>query len=210
MSEEDYYSLNVKRSLRKKMVKHSTPVDSLLSRTMPSLPDLANQSVKDQGDSRRVYGSPVPKLDPSRLLAQVSSVSVEARFPPVTPTRLSRALDSQESSKETTQSSRVVFSRKRLSTVLASESNEEPSDEVVPNVEAEAPTKPVEKAAVTAQSGPSGLVTGLPGIKDDQITKKRKKKIDRDLLLRKRGEWLIQRFIALGEAADHELTIEEA
>lgn len=184
MSEEEDTFLNVKRSLKKRMVKHSTPVDSMLSRTMPSLIDLTNQSIKDQDVSKRVYGSPVPKSNLSRSLAQVSLVRVEAYIPHASPKRLSTVFDSQELNKEISQSSQVVFSRRRLSTVLASdESNEEPSDKVDPNMETQAPTKASEDAAVNPSNGPSWLVTGIPGIKDVPIAKTRKKKIDKDLVV---------------------------
>lgn len=184
MSEEEDSFLNVKRSLKKRMVKHSTPVDSMLSRTMPSLTDLTNQSIKDQNVSKRVYGSPMPKSNLSRSLAQVSLVSVEAYIPVMSPKRLSTPFGSQDLTKEISQSSQVVFSRRRLSTVLASEeSNEEPSDKVVPNAEAQAPTKASEEAAVTPKSGPSWLVTGIPGIKDIPIVKTKKKKTDKALMV---------------------------
>ncbi|KFZ62883.1 hypothetical protein N321_04389 [Antrostomus carolinensis] len=211
MSEEEDSFLNVKRSVKKKMVKHSTPVDSVLSRTMPSLTDLTNQSVKDQDTSKRAYGSPVPKSNLSRSLDQVSSVRVEAYFPHVSPKRLSAAFDSQELHKEMSQSSRAVFSRRRLSTVLASdESNEETSDKVVPNLETQSPTKAAEEDSVTPQSGPSWLVTGIPGIKDLPIVKTRKKKIDKALVRKKEREWLLRQLKNIEEATEHELTIEEA
>ncbi|KFV49668.1 hypothetical protein N328_02840 [Gavia stellata] len=211
MSEEEDSFLNVKRSLKKRMVKHSTPVDSMLSRTMPSLADLTNQSIKDQDASKRVYGSPVPKSNLSRSLAQVSSVRVEAYIPHTSPKRLSTAFDSQELNKETSQSSRAVFSRRRLSTVMASdESNEEPSDKVVPNMETQAPTKASEEAAVTPRSGPSWLVAGIPGIKDVPIVKTRKKKTDKALVRKKQREWVLRQLKNIEEATEHELTIEEA
>lgn len=184
MSEEEYSFLNVKRSMKKRVVKHSTPVDSMLSRTMPSLTDLTCQSVKDQDGSKRVFESPVPKSTLSRSLAQVSLASIEAHIPHKSPKRLSTVVDLQESNKEINKSSQVVFSRRRLSTVLASnESNEEPSEEAVSSVETQAPTKASEKVAVTPRSGPSWLVTGIPGIKDVQIGKKKKKKIDKSIVV---------------------------
>ncbi|XP_065686448.1 coiled-coil domain-containing protein 201 [Patagioenas fasciata] len=211
MLEEEDSFLNVKRSLKKRMVKHSTPVDSMLSRTMPSLTDLTNQSIKDQDASKRTYGSPVPKSNLSRTLAQVSSVRVEAFIPRMSPKGLSAVFDSQELNKETNQSSQVVFSRRRLSTVLASdESNEEPSDDVVANVETQAPTKSSEEATVTPKSGPSWLVTGIPGIKDLPVVKTRKKKIDKALVRQKERQWLLRQLKNIQEAAEHELTIEEA
>ncbi|KAM9231237.1 hypothetical protein N330_00332 [Leptosomus discolor] len=210
MLEEEDSFLNVKRSLKKRMVKHSTPVESMLSRTMPSLSDLTNQSIKDQDASKRVYGSPVPKSN-QRSLAQVSLVRVEAYFPRMSPKRLSAGFDSQELNKEISQSSRAVFSRRRLSTVLASdESNEEPSDKVVPNMETQAPTEASEEAAVTPKSGPSWLVTGIPGIKDLPIVKTRKKKIDKALVRKRQKEWLLRQLKNIEEATEHELTIEEA
>ncbi|KFV03694.1 hypothetical protein N340_09720 [Tauraco erythrolophus] len=211
MSEEEESFLNVKRSLNKRMVKHSTPVDSMLSRTMPSPMDLTNQSIKDQDASKRVYGSPVPKSNLSRSLAQVSSVRVEAYFPHMSPKRLSRVFDLQELNKETSQGSHVVLSRRRLSTVLASEeSNEEPIDKVVPNVETQAPTEASEEAAVTPKSQTSWLVTGIPGIKDVPIVKNRKKKIDKALVRKRQREWLLRQLKNIEEATEHELTIEEA
>ncbi|KFP15644.1 coiled-coil domain-containing protein 201-like [Egretta garzetta] len=211
MSEEEDSFLNVKRSLKKRMVKHSTPVDSMLSRTMPSLIDLTNQSIKDQDASKRVYGSPVPKSNLSRLLAQVSLVRVEAYIPHTSPKSLSTVFDSQELNQKRSQSSRVVFSRRRLSTVLASdESNEEPSDEVVSNVETQAPTKASEETTVTSKSGPSWLVTGIPGIKDVLIVKTRKKKTDKALVRKKQREWVLRQLKNIEEATEHELTIEEA
>ncbi|XP_074429599.1 coiled-coil domain-containing protein 201 [Larus michahellis] len=215
MSEEEDSFLNVKRSLKKRMVKHSTPVDSMLSRTMPSLTDLTNQSIKDQDASERVYGSPVPKSNLSRTLAQVSLVSVEAYIPHASPKRLSTVCDSQELNREISQSSPAVFSRRRLSTVLASdESNEEPSDKpsdkADTNMETQASTKASEKDAVNPRSGPSWLVTGIPGIKDVPIVKTRKKKIDKALVRKKQREWLLRQLKNIEEATEHELTIEEA
>ncbi|KAM6142746.1 coiled-coil domain-containing protein 201 [Phoenicopterus ruber ruber] len=211
MSEEEDSFLNVRRSLKKRMVKHSTPVDSMLSRTMPSLTDLTNQSTKDQDASKRVHGSPVPKSNLSTSLAQVSLVRVEAYIPHVSPKRLSTVFDSQELNKEMSQSSRVGFSRKRLSTVLASdESNEEPSDNVVPDVETQAPTKASEETAVTPKSGPSWLIAGIPGIKDVPIVKTRKKRIDKALVRKKQKEWVLRQLKNIEEATEHELTIEEA
>ncbi|XP_069716065.1 coiled-coil domain-containing protein 201 [Phaenicophaeus curvirostris] len=210
MLEEDSF-LNVKRSLKKRMVKHSTPVDSMLSRTTPSLTDLFNQSIKDQDASKKFYGSPVPDSYLSRSFAQVSSVHVEAYIPHMSPRRLSTVFDSQEVNRETSQSSRAVFSRRRLSTVLASdESNEETSGKVVPNSETQAPTKTSEEAAVTPMSGPSWLFTGIPGIKDPLIVKTRKKKTDKALVRKKEREWVLRQLKNIEEATKHELTIEEA
>ncbi|XP_032854745.1 coiled-coil domain-containing protein 201-like [Tyto alba] len=211
MSEEEDSFLNVKRSLKKKMVKHSTPVDSMLSRTMPSLTDLTNQSIKYQDVSKRVYGSPVPKSNLSRSLSRVSLVGAEAYIPHMSPKRLSTVFDSQELNQEISQSSQVVFSRRRLSTVLASdESNEEPSDKVVLNVETQAPTKAYEDAAVSPKSGPSWLVTGIPGIKDVPVVKNRKKKTDKALVRKRQKEWVLRQLKNIEEATEHELTIEEA
>ncbi|KFZ64414.1 hypothetical protein N338_05151 [Podiceps cristatus] len=211
MSEEEDSFLNVRRSLKKRMVKHSTPVHSMLSRTMPSLTELTNQSIKDQDASKRVYGSPVPKSNLNRSLAQVSAIHIEAYIPHVSPKRLSTVFDSQELNKEMSQSSRVVFSRRRLSTVLDSdESNEEPRDKVVPNVETPSPTKASGEAAVTPKTGPSWLVTGIPGIKDHPIVKTRKKKIDKALVRKKQKEWVLRQLKNIEEATEHELTIEEA
>lgn len=182
MSEDEDSFLNVKRSLKKRMVKHITPVDSMLSRTNPSLTDLINQSIKDQDAIKRVHGSPTPKLNLSRSLSQVSLVRVDAYFPRMSPKRLSTAFDLQEPSKEKSQSSRLVFSRRRLSTVLASdESNQEPAPKVVPNTETQVTTGAPVDAAVTPKSGPSWLVSGLPGIKDPPAAKPKKKKIDKIL-----------------------------
>ncbi|KAM6412928.1 coiled-coil domain-containing protein 201 [Pluvialis apricaria] len=210
MSEEEDSFLNVKRSLKKRMVKHSTPVDSMLSRTMPSLTDLTSQSIKDQDVSKRVYGSPVPKSNLNRSLAQVSLVCVDAYIPHMSPKRLPTASDSQELNKEISQSSRVVFSRRRLSTVVASdESNEEPSEKADPNMETQAPTMAYEEAAVKPSNGPSWLVTGIPGIKDVPIAKTRKKKIDKALVRKKQREWVLRQLKNIEEATEHELTIEE-
>ncbi|XP_039241805.1 coiled-coil domain-containing protein 201-like [Pipra filicauda] len=204
MLEEDDSFLNVKRSLKKRMVKHSTPVDSMLSRT--DLTDLTNQSMKDQDTSKRVYGSPVPKSNTSRSLSQVSLVSINAYFPHMSPKRLSTVFDSQELNKEKSQSSQLVFSRRRLSTVLASdESNQESSD-----METQATTKAFVEAAVTHKSGPSRLVTGIPGIKDLPIAKTRKKKTDKALVRKKEREWLLRQLKNIEEATKHELIIEEA
>ncbi|XP_065521702.1 coiled-coil domain-containing protein 201 [Lathamus discolor] len=211
MSEEEDSILSIKRSLRKRLVKHSTPVDSMPSGSMSSLTKLTNQSVEDQNSSKRIYESPVPKSNLSRSLAQVSMARVEAYIPHMSPKRLSTAFDSQESKEEISQSSRVMFSRRRLSTVLASgESDEEPNDKVVPSSETQASTKAFEEAAVIPESGPSWLLTGIPGIKDLPIGKKRKKKVDKALVRKKEREWLLRQLKNIEEAADHELTIEEA
>lgn len=182
MSEEDDSFLNVKRSLKKRMVKHSTPVDSVLSRTSSSLTDLTNQSIKDQDATKRVYGSPMPKPNLSRSLSQVSLARVDVYIPHMSPKMLSTAFDLQDLNKEKSQSSRLVFSRRRLSTVLASdESNQEPAHKVVPNTETQATTRVSVDAAVTPKSGPSWFVSGIPGIKDPLVAKTRKKKIDKTL-----------------------------
>ncbi|XP_068864007.1 coiled-coil domain-containing protein 201 isoform X2 [Aphelocoma coerulescens] len=173
MSEEDDSFLNVKRSLKKRMVKHSTPVDSMLSRTIPSLTDLTNQSIKDQDATKRVYGSPVPKPNLSRSLSQVSSVCVDAYFPHMSPKRLSTTFDLQE-------------------------------------LKTQATTRASVDAAVTPKSGPSWLVSGMPGIKDPPLPKSRKKNIDKALQRKKEREWLLRQLKNIEEAAKHELTIEEA
>ncbi|XP_068009052.1 coiled-coil domain-containing protein 201 [Melanerpes formicivorus] len=211
MSEEEYSFLNVKRSQKKRMVKHSTPVDSTLSKTMLSLTDPTNQSVKDQDVTRTAYGSPVPKSNLSRSLAQVSFAHVEVHFPSMSSDRISTVFDSQEVNKETSQSSHIVFSRRRLSTVLASdESNEEPRDKVVPDVETQVSTTATEEDAAAPKSGPSWLPTGIPGIKDIPTGKNRKKKIDKALVRKKQREWLLRQLTNIEEATEHELTIEEA
>ncbi|XP_041255461.1 coiled-coil domain-containing protein 201-like [Onychostruthus taczanowskii] len=211
MSEEDDSFLNVKRSLKKRKVEHSTPVDSVLSRTIPSSVDLSNQSIKDHDATKRVYGSPMPKSNLSRLLSQVSLAHVDVYIPPSSPKKLSTAFDLQELNKEKSQSSRLVFSRKRLSTVLASdESNQEPAHKIVPNTETQAITRAFVDSAVTPKSGPSWLVSGIPGIKDPLVAKSRKKKIDRTLQRKKEREWLLRQLKDIEEATKHELTIEEA
>ncbi|XP_072780369.1 coiled-coil domain-containing protein 201 [Taeniopygia guttata] len=211
MSEEDDSFLNVKRSLEKRMVKHSTLLDSMLSRTTPSFTDLTNQSIKDQDATKRIYGSPMPKSNLIRSLSQVSLVCVDAHIPPMSPKKLSTAFDLQELNKEKSQSSRLVFSRRRLSTVLASdESNQEPAHKIVPNTETQATTRAFVDAAVTPKSGPSWLVSGIPGIKDPLVTKSRKKKIDKTLQKKKEREWLLRQLKNIEEATKHELTIEEA
>ncbi|KAM4658313.1 coiled-coil domain-containing protein 201 [Amazona ochrocephala] len=211
MSEEEDSVLNIKRSLRKRLVKHSTPVDSMTSGSMPSLTELTNHLVEDQNSSKRIYDSAVPKSDQSRSLAQVSMARVEVYIPHMSPKRLSTVFDSQESKEEISQSSQVMFSRRRLSTVLASgESDEEPNEEVMPSSEAQASTKASEEATVIPESGPSWLLTGIPGIKDLPIVKKRKKKVDKALVRKKEREWLLRQLKNIEEATDHELTIEEA
>lgn len=184
MSEEEDSILNIKRSLRKRLVKHSTPVDSMLSESMSSLMELTNQSIEGQSSRKRIYESPVPKSNLSRSLAQVSMARVEVYIPHTSPKRPSTVFDSQESKEEISQSSRVAFSRRRLSTVLASgESDEEPSDKVMSSSETQASTKASEEAAAIPESGPSWLLTGIPGIKDLPIVKKRKKKVDKALVV---------------------------
>ncbi|XP_036252040.1 coiled-coil domain-containing protein 201 [Molothrus ater] len=211
MSEEDDSFLNVKRSLKKRAVKHSTPVDSVLSRTIPSSIDLTNQSIKDQDATKRVYGSPMPKSNLSRSLSQVSLVRADVYIPPMSPKPLSTAFDLQELNKEKSQSSRLVFSRRRLSTVLASdESNQEPAHKIVPNIETQATTRAFMDAAVTPKSKPLWLVSGIPGIKDSPVAKSRKKKINKTLQRKKEREWLLRQLKNIEEATKHELTIEEA
>ncbi|XP_068056379.1 coiled-coil domain-containing protein 201 isoform X2 [Anomalospiza imberbis] len=211
ISKEDDYFLNVKRSLKKRMVKHSTPVDSMLSRTIPSFTDLTNQSIKDQDATKKVYGSPMPKSNLSRTLSQVSLVHVDAHIPPMSPKKLSTAFDLQELNKEKSQSSRIVFSRRRLSTVLASdESNQEPAHKIVPNTETQASTRAFMDDAGTPKSRPSWLVSGIPGIKDPLVAKSRKKKINKTLQRKKEREWLLRQLKNIEEATKHELTIEEA
>ncbi|KAM6421862.1 coiled-coil domain-containing protein 201 [Rhynochetos jubatus] len=210
MSGEEDSFLNVKRSLKKRMVKHSTPVDSMLARTMPSLTDLINQPVEDQDDRESVYGSPVPESNQSRSLSRISFARVEAYIPHTSPRSFSTVFGLQELNKGTSQSSWGVFSRRRLSTVLASESNEEPSDKVVPDVETQVPIKASEEAAVMPENGPSWLVTGIPGIKDLPIVKTRKKRTSKALMRKKQSEWLLRQLKNIEEATEHELTIEEA
>lgn len=178
MSEEEDSIPNVKRSLKRKLVKHSTPVDSMLSRKTLSLSGPINWLVKDQDLSKRAYVSPVPKSTPGRSVAQLSLASVEAYFPYMSPKRFSAVFDLQDSSREISQSSQVVYSGRRLSTVLASdESNEEASEKAVSSVETQTPTEASEKIAVTPKSGFSWMVSGIPGIKDPPMLKK--KKIDK-------------------------------
>ncbi|KAM4907510.1 coiled-coil domain-containing protein 201 [Sylvia borin] len=211
MSEEDDSFLNVKRSLKKRMVKHSTPVDSMISRTSPSLTDLTNQSIKDQDATKRVYGSPMPKSNLRRSLSQVSLAHVDVYIPHTSPKRLSTAFDLQGLNKEKSQSSQLVFSRRRLSTVLDSdETNQEPAHKVVPNIETQATTRASVDAAVTPKSGHSWLVTGIPGIKDPPVVKSRKKKRDKILQREKERKWLLRQLKNIDEATKHELTIEEA
>ncbi|KAM8810574.1 coiled-coil domain-containing protein 201 [Eudromia elegans] len=211
MSEEEDSFLNVKRSLKKRMVKHSTPVDSVLLRSMPSLTDLTNQSIRDQDATKRLYGSPVPKLTLSKSLAQVSSVRVEAYFPQaMSPKRLSVVFDSEESSEEISQSSQAFFSRRRLSTVLASDESADPSSKTALNVEREAPAEAAEEVAPAPSSVLSWLVTGIPGIKDPPIAKTKKKRIDKALVKKKQREWELRQFKNIEEAIEHELTVEEA
>ncbi|XP_061230853.1 coiled-coil domain-containing protein 201 [Neopsephotus bourkii] len=211
MSEEEDSILNTKRSLRKRLVKHSTPVDSMPSGSMSSLMELTDQSIDDQNSSKRIYESPVPKTNLSSSLAQVSMARIEVHIPHMSPKRLSTVFDSQEPKEEISQRSRVVFSRKRLSTVLASgESDEEPNDKAVPSSETQASTKASEEAAAIPESEPSWLLTGIPGIKDLPIGKKRKKKVDKALVKKKEREWLLRQLKNIEEATEHELTIEEA
>ncbi|KGL81581.1 hypothetical protein N309_03235 [Tinamus guttatus] len=212
MSEEEDSFLNVKRSLKKRMVKHSTPVDSIISRTMPSLTDLTYQSIRDQDATKRLYGSPMPKLAPSKSLARVSSIRVEAYFPQVmSPKRLSVVFDSEESNEEISQSSWALFSSRRLSTVLASdESAEDPSKKTVLNVGTNAPSEATEEVAAAPKSALLWLVTGIPGIKDPPIAKTKKKRMDKALVKKKQREWELRQFKNIEEAIEHELTIEEA
>ncbi|XP_059696604.1 coiled-coil domain-containing protein 201 [Haemorhous mexicanus] len=211
MSEEDDSFLNVKRSLKKRMVKHSTPVDSVLSRTIPSSIELTNQSIKDQDATKRLYGSPMPKSNLSRSLSRISSVRADVYIPPTSPRKLSTASDFQELNKEKSQSSRLAFSRRRLSTVLASdESYQEPAHKIVPNTETQATARASVDAAVSPKSGPSWPISGIPGIKDPPVAKSRKKKIDKTLQRKKEREWLLRQLENIEEATKHELTIEEA
>ncbi|XP_021238060.1 uncharacterized protein LOC110390840 [Numida meleagris] len=209
MTEEEDSIPNVKRSLNRKLVKHSTPVDSMFSRKMLSLTGPINQSIKDQDLSERAYVSPVPKSTLGRSVAQISLASVEAYFPYMSPKKYSAVFDLQGSNREISQSSQVAFSRRRLSTVLASdESNEEPSEKAVSSVETQSPTKASEKFAVSPKSGSSWMVTGIPGIKDPPMLKK--KKIDKAIVRKKQREWVLRQLKNIEEATKHELTIEEA
>lgn len=66
--------------------------------------------------------------------------------------------------------------------MLASdESNQEPAQKVASNTETQATTGASVDAAVTSKSGPSWLVSGIPGIKDPLVAKPRKKNIDKTL-----------------------------
>ncbi|XP_052553675.1 coiled-coil domain-containing protein 201 [Tympanuchus pallidicinctus] len=208
MSEEEDSIWDVRRSLKRKVVKHSTPVDSVFSRKMLSLSGPINQSIKDQDLSKRACISPVPKSTLGRSVAQLSLASVEAYFPHMSPKRFSEVFDLQDSSREISHSSQVVYSRKRLSTVLASdESNAEASEKVVSSVETQTPTKASEKLAVTPKSGSSWMVSGIPGIKDPPMLKK--KKTDTAIVRKKQREWVLRQLKNIEEATKHELTIEE-
>ncbi|XP_072184207.1 LOW QUALITY PROTEIN: uncharacterized protein [Excalfactoria chinensis] len=182
MSEEEDVFQNVKRSLKRKLVKHSTPVNSTFSRKTLSLSGPMNWSVKDQDISKRACVSPVPKSTLGRSVAQLSLASVETYFPYMSPKIFSSVFDLQDSSREISQSSQVVYSRRRLSTVLASdESNEEAIEKAVSSEETQTPTEASEKSAVTPQSGSSQMVSGIPGIKDPPVLKK--KKIDKAIVV---------------------------
>ncbi|XP_010706515.1 coiled-coil domain-containing protein 201-like isoform X1 [Meleagris gallopavo] len=208
MSEEEASIPDVKRSEKRKLVKHSTPVDSVFSRNTLSLSGPINWSVKDQDFSKRAYVSPVPKSTLGRSVAQLSLASVEAYFPHTSPKRFSAVFDLQDSSREISHSSQAVYSRKRLSTVLASdESNEEASENVVSSVETQTPTKASEKLAVIPKSGSSWMVSGIPGIKDPPMLKK--KKTDKAIVRKKQREWVLRQLKNIEEATKHELTIEE-
>ncbi|XP_015710371.1 coiled-coil domain-containing protein 201-like [Coturnix japonica] len=208
MSEEEDSIPNVKRSLKRKLVKHSTPVNSTFSRKTLSPSGPMNWSVKDQDISKRSYVSPVPKSTLGRSVAQPSLASVETYFPYMSPKRFSSVFDLQDSSREISQSSRVVYSRRRLSTVLASdESNEEATEKAVSSVETQTPTEASEKSAVTPKSGSSQFF-GIPGIKDPPVLKK--KKIDKAIVRKKQREWVLRQLKNIEEATKHELTIEEA
>ncbi|CAM2105859.1 unnamed protein product [Caretta caretta] len=140
MSAEEDSFLNVKRSLKKAAVKHSTPVDSVFSQSMLSLVDMTNQSIREQNISKRIYGSPMPKSSfQKQASSQEQLMHLDKLISQVTfPRKLSTVLDPEESSEEMSHSSWAAVPRRRLSTVLASEeSSEEPSFKtMVPPIEA--------------------------------------------------------------------------
>ncbi|XP_031447882.1 coiled-coil domain-containing protein 201-like [Phasianus colchicus] len=208
MSEEEDSISCVKRSLKRKLVKHSTPVDSVFSGKTPSLSGPINWSINDQDLSKRAYVSPVPKSALGKSVAQLSLASVEAYFPHMSPKRYSVVFDLQDSSGERSHSSRAVYSRRRLSTVLASdESIEETSEKVASSAGTQTPTKASEKLAGTPKSGSSWMVSGIPGIKDPPVLKK--KKTDKAIVRKKQREWVLRQLKNIEEATKHELTIEE-
>ncbi|XP_019364668.1 PREDICTED: uncharacterized protein LOC109291901 [Gavialis gangeticus] len=209
MSEEEDSFLNVRRSMNKTAVKHSTPVDSVFSQSMLSL-DLTNESFKEQDTSKKIYGSPMAKP------FQEQQMHLETRISQVIfPRRLSTVLDSEESKEEMSHSSRIIFPRRRLSTVLASEeSNEGPSYEVIlptsVKEEAEVPAEPPKKKVrVTSKHSHTELVTGIPGIKDPTLRRRRKKKFEKELVKEIQNSWELRQLKNIEEATRHNLTIEE-
>ncbi|CAM4515615.1 coiled-coil domain-containing protein 201 [Caretta caretta] len=217
MSAEEDSFLNVKRSLKKAAVKHSTPVDSVFSQSMLSLVDMTNQSIREQNISKRIYGSPMPKSSfQKQASSQEQLMHLDKLISQVTfPRKLSTVLDPEESSEEMSHSSWAAVPRRRLSTVLASEeSSEEPSFKtMVPPIvsaAAEVPAEPSKKTAkVTSKSVFAWLVTEIPGIKDPSVRKRRKRKFEKNLLEAKQQEWELRQLKNIEEATRHELTIEE-
>ncbi|XP_065609621.1 coiled-coil domain-containing protein 201 [Cyrtonyx montezumae] len=208
MSEEEDSVPNVKRYLKKKLVKHSTPVDTVFSRKMLPFTGPIDWSVKNQDLSKRAYISLASKSTLQRSVTQVSLASVEAYFPYVSPRRFSTVFDLQDSNREISQSSRVVSSRRQLSTVLASDdSGAEPSEKAVSSLETQTPTKASEKFAINPKNRSPRMVTGIPGIKYPPMLKK---KIDKAIVRKKQREWVLQQLKNIEEATKHELTIEEA
>ncbi|XP_067406435.1 coiled-coil domain-containing protein 201 [Emydura macquarii macquarii] len=216
MSEEEDSFLNVKRSLKKAAMKHSTPVDSTFFQSMLSLVDLMNQSIREQDTSKRFYGSPMPKSSFQKQVSSQEQLTLDKLISQVTfPRKLSTVLDPEESSEEKSHSFWAAVPRRRLSTVLASEaSSEEPSSKTVlpPIVSAAADVtaEPSKTTAKVASKSPfAWLVTEIPGIKDPLVRKRRKRKFEKKLLEAKQRKWELRQLKNIEEATRHELTIEE-
>ncbi|XP_074844149.1 coiled-coil domain-containing protein 201 [Carettochelys insculpta] len=217
MSTDEDSFLNIKRSLKKAAVKHSTPVDSMFSQSMLSLVDMTNPSMREQNISKRIYGSPMPKSSfQKQASAQEQLMHLDKLISQVTfPRKLSTLLDPEESGDEMSHSSWATVPRRRLSTVLASEeSTEEPSFKTMPpsvvSAAAEVPGEPSKKTAKATSKSPfAWLLSEIPGIKDPTARKRRKRTFEKKLLEVKQREWELRQLKNIEEATRHELTIEE-
>ncbi|KAJ1200195.1 hypothetical protein NDU88_004022 [Pleurodeles waltl] len=179
MSDEECSFVNVKRAL-----KHSTPVFSMFSQSLPSLeeePDLEMQETSDE-PWRPPYPHPSEECPQSKLAASPLPSNASALV------------------------------RKRLSTVLASEeSSEESSLNKTPSSLKEKTVNETNvKRGGALQIITQLKIAGLPGIADDR--EKRMRRREKKNLREKSRlyKWEKRQLKNIEEATTHELEIEEA
>ncbi|XP_078541973.1 coiled-coil domain-containing protein 201 [Lissotriton helveticus] len=180
MSDEECSFINVKRAM-----KHSTPVFSMFSQSLPSLeeePDLEMQETSNE-PLRPLYPHP-SEVSPQLQLA-ASPLPGNA----------------------------TTMVRKRLSTVLASEESSEESslhERASPQEEQTVCNETKGKRARALQTVTQFKVTGLPGIADRKEGKMKRSEKKRLRQKRRLYKWEQRQLKNIEEATTHELEIEEA